>query len=238
MGIGEVLIISFLAGIATLLGGILGLLVPVEREGCLGLVIGFGVGVMIGISLFSLMPQAYYLTGSPFTVGFGFVLGIIFMVLCSYFVNNKLKSLDTPNESAFFGKIGLLMAMGIGFHNLPEGIAMGAGFQGSTYLGFVVAFALMLHNIPEGISIGAPLKKSGVKKVNILLITALAGSVTPLGALIGWLATDGSVIFLSIGMGFAAGAMIYISFAQVLKITTKFLDLGIFFGILLTFFLT
>ncbi|MEG1497606.1 MAG: ZIP family metal transporter, partial [Clostridiales bacterium] len=65
-----------------------------------------------------------------------------------------------------------------------------------------------------------------------------AGSVTPLGALIGWLATDGSVIFLSIGMGFAAGAMIYISFAQVLKITTKFLDLGIFLGILLTFFLT
>ena len=237
MGTIEVIIISFFAGIATVAGGLIGLILPVEKKGCLGFVIGFGVGVMIGLSLFSLMPQSYYITGSALTAAFGFGLGILFMYGCSRFLEFISPGIS-KTDGVSFSKIGMLMAIGIAFHNFPEGIALGAGFQSQTYLGFVVAFGLLLHNFPEGMSIGAPLKKSRCKTSKIIVITALAGAVTPLGAYIGWSVTSGSPLALSIGMSFAAGAMVYISFAQVLKLETKYLDLGIFLGILLTFFLT
>ncbi|MDO4542701.1 MAG: ZIP family metal transporter [Bacillota bacterium] len=236
MGITEVIIISFFAGIATLAGGAAGFMLPLDKRGCFGVVVGFGVGVMIGLSLFSLMPQAYYLTGSAFVVACGFSLGILFMFIFSRLSGLKLNVVNREEES--FRPLGLLMALGIALHNFPEGIALGAGFQGQTYLGFVVAFGLFLHNFPEGMSISAPLKKGSYSKGKILLITALAGAVTPLGAWVGWSVTEGSLLMLSLGMGFAAGAMVYIAFAQVIKISAELMDLGIFLGILLTFFLT
>lgn len=237
MGITEVIIISFFAGIATVAGGLLGLALPVHKRGCLGLVVGFGVGVMVGLSLFSLMPQAYYLTGSAFTVALGFSLGLGFMWLCSNFIK-RIQPPALGEEGVSLRQIGILMAMGIALHNFPEGIALGAGFQSQTYLGFVVAFGLFFHNFPEGMSISAPLKKSGLQRGKIITLTALAGAVTPIGAWVGWSVTAGSLTALSLGMGFAAGAMIYISFSQVLKVRDKLLDLGIFLGILLTFFLS
>lgn len=235
MNLLEIFFIAFFAGFATVIGGFLGVFLPVEKKVCIGFVIGFGAGVMIGVSLFSLMPEGYYFSGSCFPVGIGFFIGLLFMQILSSFIN---KNTATQSGEVDFLKIGILMALGIAFHNFPEGLALGAGFQGSTYLGFTVAFALMLHNIPEGMCIAAPLKKSLIPWKKILIITAFAGFVTPIGAIVGWWITAKSIAALSMGMGFAAGAMIYISFVNILKFNTKFLDFGIFLGILLTFFLT
>ncbi len=66
----------------------------------------------------------------------------------------------------------------------------------------------------------------------------MAGLVTPIGAIIGWKLASISIGALGIAMGFAAGAMIYISFAELLREQGKWSDLGIFLGILLTFALS
>ena len=59
---------------------------------------------------------------------------------------------------------GVLLTLGITIHNLPEGIAVGAGYMHTPTFGFYIAMAILLHNIPEGIATALPLCTSGVCK--------------------------------------------------------------------------
>ncbi|HIZ77632.1 MAG TPA: ZIP family metal transporter [Firmicutes bacterium] len=234
MGIENVVTLSIFAGLATAVGGFLSSLLPVHRRGCLGMVLGFAGGVMIGLSLFGLMPEAYFQCRSILRVSFGFICGILMMWALS---SLGLNTGDIKGDKNY-RKLGYFIALGIAVHNFPEGVAMGVGFQGGTDLGFMIAFAMTLHNVPEGIGIGAPLKKGGLSLASIVILTAMAGLVTPIGAIIGWKLASISIGALGIAMGFAAGAMIYISFAELLREQGKWSDLGIFLGILLTFALS
>src|SRR4030042_1444345 len=56
---------------------------------------------------------------------------------------------------------GTLLALGITLHNIPEGIAVGAGFMHLPEFGVMIAMAILLHNIPEGIGTGLPLAIAG-----------------------------------------------------------------------------
>lgn len=105
---------------------------------------------------------------------------------------------------------GLFLAIGIGLHNLPEGLAVGAGYSNSAALGATIALSLALHNIPEGMVTAAPLRVAGVNKWLVIAIATAAGLVTPIGTFIGALLTSISPGFIGISMAFAAGAMIYI----------------------------
>lgn len=105
---------------------------------------------------------------------------------------------------------GLFMAIGIALHNLPEGLAIGAGYSNSAALGATIAISLALHNIPEGMVTAAPLLLAGVNKWIVIAIATSAGLVTPIGTLIGAALISISPQFISIAMAFAAGAMIYI----------------------------
>ena len=131
--------------------------------------------------------------------------------------------------------MGLFLCLALALHNFPEGIAVGVGFAGGSALGFMIAFAMLLHNIPEGIGIGAPLRKSGMGILAILLFTAAAGIVTPIGAALGWWFGSVSMSALGWAMGLAAGAMIFVSFAKLLSYHDPWNRFGVFCGILLTF---
>ncbi|MEE0777113.1 MAG: ZIP family metal transporter [Bacillota bacterium] len=234
MGIENVIVLSVFAGLATAVGGLLSSLLPVHRHGCLGMVLGFAGGVMIGLSLFGLMPEAYFHCRSIFRVSLGFICGILMMCALSNFsFQNEHISGETN-----YRKLGYFIALGIAVHNFPEGVAMGVGFQSGTDLGFMIAFAMTLHNVPEGIGIGAPLKKGGIPLLPIVGLTAMAGLVTPIGAIAGWKLANISQGALGLAMGFAAGAMVYISFTELLREQGKWNDFGVFLGILLTFALS
>lgn len=232
MGVENVIVLSVFAGLATAVGGLLSSFLPVHRHGCLGMTLGFAGGVMIGLSLFGLMPEAYFQCRSVFRVSFGFLCGILLMWSLSHLGNS-----DTY-EGKNYKSLGCFIAFGIAIHNFPEGVAMGVGFHSGEDLGFMIAFAMALHNIPEGVGIGAPLKKGGVPLVSILLFTAMAGLITPLGAAVGWNLATISSGAMGIAMGFAAGAMVYISFAELFKEQGRWNDIGVFLGILLTFALS
>lgn len=105
---------------------------------------------------------------------------------------------------------GLFLAIGIALHNLPEGLAIGAGYSNSAALGATIALSLALHNIPEGMVTAAPLLTAGMNKWVVIGIATAAGLVTPVGTLIGAALTSISPEFISISMALAAGAMIYI----------------------------
>lgn len=113
---------------------------------------------------------------------------------------------------------GLVMAAAVALHNVPVGMAIGATFAGAAHGGGGVLAALIigLHNIPEGMSIAAPLLAGGGKSAGAVGIAALSGLPTILGALAGYGAGTMNPLVLAVSLSFAAGAMLYVIFGELL----------------------
>ena len=80
----------------------------------------------------------------------------------------------------------------------------------------VLAILIGLHNIPEGMAVSVPLISGGMAKWKSVLITALSGVPTIIGALLGYLLGDIGALGLAISLGFASGAMLYVVFGEIL----------------------
>ena len=115
---------------------------------------------------------------------------------------------------------GIVMASAIALHNVPEGMTIGAsyasndGVMGSAAL--VLAVLIGLHNIPEGMAVSVPLISGGMAKWKAVLITAASGIPTILGALLGYLLGEIGPLGLTMSLGFASGAMLYVVFGEIL----------------------
>ena len=115
---------------------------------------------------------------------------------------------------------GIVMASAIALHNVPEGMTIGAsyasndGVMGSAAL--VLAILIGLHNIPEGMAVSVPLISGGMARWKAVLITACSGIPTILGALLGYLLGEIGPMGLTLSLGFASGAMLYVVFGEIL----------------------
>ena len=115
---------------------------------------------------------------------------------------------------------GIVMASAIALHNVPEGMTIGAsyamenGAMGSAAL--LLAVIIGLHNIPEGMAVSVPLISGGMAKWKAVLITAASGIPTVLGALLGYALGEIGPMGLTISLGFASGAMLYVVFGEIL----------------------
>ena len=115
---------------------------------------------------------------------------------------------------------GVVMACAIALHNVPEGMTIGASYAGNDGVmgsaALVLAVLIGLHNIPEGMAVSVPLISGGMNKWKAVLITAASGIPTILGALLGyWLGKLGPM-GLTMSLGFASGAMLYVVFGEIL----------------------
>ena len=101
--------------------------------------------------------------------------------------------------------IAAMIALGIGLHNLGEGLAIGAAFAtGAAALGSFLVVGFTLHNITEGVGIAAPLLRGDRPALRtFLLLALLAGAPAILGTWIGSLAFSPflAALFLSLGAG-------------------------------------
>lgn len=115
---------------------------------------------------------------------------------------------------------GVVMACAIALHNIPEGMTIGASYASEAgTLGkssIVLAVLIGLHNIPEGMAVSVPLISGGMKKVKAVLITAATGIPTMLGALLGYWLGEIGPLGLTLSLGFASGAMLYVVFGEIL----------------------
>ena len=79
-----------------------------------------------------------------------------------------------------------------------------------------MAVVIGLHNIPEGMAVSVPLTAGGMKRFKAVLLTALTGAPTVLGAILGYYLGTLSPIMLAISLSFASGAMLNVSFSELL----------------------
>ena len=115
---------------------------------------------------------------------------------------------------------GVVMACAIALHNIPEGMTSGASFAVSSDLmwgtGMIMAVLIGLHNIPEGMAVAVPLISGGTGRVRATLLTAACGLPTVLGAWLGFWLGDIGPLGLTMSLGFASGAMLYVVFGEIM----------------------
>jgi ZIP family zinc transporter len=138
---------------------------------------------------------------------------------------------------------GTLLALGITLHNIPEGIAVGAGYMHLPDFGLMVAVAILLHNIPEGIGTALPLAMSGLGRWQAFRVAFLSGLAEPLGALAAasLLGVFGAII--PEALAFAGGVMVFITLDELLPMARlyghqHFTAIGIILGAILVFVLS
>ena len=145
---------------------------------------------------------------------------------------------------------GLVMMGAIALHNFPEGVVIGVSYAKETDLlktlfsssGFIMAAIIGLHNIPEGMAVSVPLISGGMSKGKAILLTALSGFPTVIGAVVGYLLGGLGKGALLVSLGFASGAMLYVILGEllpeaILMYKSKLPALSSFIGILVGFIL-
>ena len=194
--------------------------------------LSFAAGVMVSIVCFGLVPEASSLVGISTSVS-GLVLGIVVIMVLNRIVDKitiskkeNRKVHHTPEELYHESQIikdnarmlssGILILIAIGLHNIPEGIAIGAGGSHDFQLGALLAVMIALHNIPEGMAIAAPLLAGGINKWRVVFLTALSGAPTLLGGLIGILIGSISNFSIAMSLTAAGGAMLYVVFGEII----------------------
>ncbi len=213
-----VTLIGLTAGVlGTLSGGLAVVAVKKVQDRLLSVLLGASAGIMASISFLDLIPEAID-EGTIYTAMFGILLGIgVIGILDIKFPHHHFTlSKDGTSKNGRYLKTGILLSIGIALHNLPEGVAIGAGFMVSFHVGLMLAILIALHNFPEGMAVAAAMCVGGVKTTKVLLITALAGVPMGIGAFIGVALGGVSKWALSVSLGFAAGAMLYIVFDELI----------------------
>ncbi|XP_037069556.1 zinc transporter ZIP11-like [Pollicipes pollicipes] len=116
----------------------------------------------------------------------------------------------------------LLLIIAITVHNIPEGLAVGVGFAavgksaGATFeKARNLALGIGIQNFPEGLAVSLPLRGAGLSSSEAFWYGQLSGMVEPVAGLLGALAVSLAQPLLPYALSFAAGAMIYVVFDDI-----------------------
>ena len=220
------IILSIIAGSATGIGGLIVLKFGDISNRKMGFLMGFAGGVMLVVSFIELYAEAAKEL-SPWQVTLAFAVGTICMMAIDLTLPHIEFGLweEGVNDRELFNS-GLVIAIGMSIHNLPEGIVVSAGYSHMPELGILVAIMICLHNIPEGIATVSPLIQSGVNKWRAIGLATLSGLMEAVGALIGIviIASIG-VSMVGWGLGFAAGVMTYVTIDELIPVAHEYCSL-------------
>lgn len=215
-------LLSVAAGLSTVVGASVFFFHKTISDTTLHFSLGMSAGVMLYLSFLELLPESIQHIGSV-NGHMMFFLGMIIMAFIDrFFPHHILKRLTCKGKNCdqkLYGT-GLIVAIGLALHNIPEGSTVFMGSYVDLSFGFLLAAAIALHNIPEGVAIAAPLIKATGSKMVGLKYALVAGFAEPAGAFISfillkpYLQSD-LVFYLFAGV---AGVMVYISFDELLPI--------------------
>lgn len=201
---------------ASVLGSLIGLLFKQMSHKWHDTIMGYCAGVMLAASVLGLILPASDMVGlvGGWQVVVGVIVGAMFLNLLDKVTPHlhHLTALD-PEEHSGNSSINkvLLFVLAIAIHKLPEGVAVGVGFNNEVESdAWSVAIGIALQNVPEGMVVISPLLLSGVSRMRTLLISIAIGLLELVGVWIGYLLGGLSEMFLPMMLSFAGGAMLYV----------------------------
>lgn len=147
----------------------------------------------------------------------GALLGVFFILGTQHFMGER-----DEEEVVFEAVQGdsarqmLLMVIVMTVHSFSEGVAVGVSFGGGITLATVITIAIAIHNIPEGVAISAVLRPQGVSTLRCAGWSVFSSLPQPLMAVPAFLFVETFRTVLPYGLGFAAGAMVYMVLVELL----------------------
>jgi len=239
-------LLTIIAGTATGVGGLAILLTKNTSKKFLSICLSFSAGVMLYISFGEIMREAfedleYALGGGTgyLVATIAFFVGILLVVVIDKFIPHNdevaetldctVQTSDTTiaeKDKKELKRTGVMAAIAIAIHNLPEGIVIFMAALHDPALGIAIAIAIILHNIPEGVSTAAPIYYATGSKLKAFLFAFGTGYVQVVGALIAWFLMrnvfDNMDAVFGIAFAVVAGIMVYVSIHQLLPAAQKF----------------
>jgi ZIP family zinc transporter len=229
------LTLTFLAGLTTGIGGLIGLSSRRFSTEFITMALGFSAGAMVYVSLVEILPKARLalqpLLGAQLGYGctvLAFFAGILLMALVDGLLpthpaiesiqdlaaspaQTADKSPDmrpdqqSPQRSKLL-RMGVFSALALFIHNFPEGLATFLGALENPKVGLSIAVAIAIHNIPEGLAVSAPVFFATRSRSKAFWAAFLSGMAEPLGGLMGFFLFRSFPNPLIFGLVFAAVA--------------------------------
>ena len=221
------LLISTIAGLSTVLGGLIVYLKIKKVEEFITFCLSFSLSVMIMLSIIELIPDSSFVI----TQNYGYLLGFIILItvfligmVLVNLINKRIDKVKSSSSNKDLYRVGVLSMIALMLHNFPEGIATFMSAYKNIYLGINLGLAIMMHNIPEGISISVPIYYSTGSKKKGVVYSLISGLAEPLGAILTFILFKNFIndITLSIVLILVAGIMITLSINKLLPEALKY----------------
>ncbi len=200
---------------ATVIGSVFGFAVRQLPHKWNDTVLGYCAGIMLAASTLGLIVPAFETDTTPWwMVTAGVMAGAYFLNILDLVTPHlhHITGLDVEEHrhNAMLNHV-LLFVMAIALHKLPEGIATGVSITEGDSASWAVSIGIALQNIPEAMVIIAPLLLAGVNRLRTLAISIVIGLLEMAGVWIGYALGSVSDIMLPVMLGFAGGAMLYVT---------------------------
>lgn len=227
-------LLTAIAGLSTGIGSLIALVAKKTNTKFLSFSLGLSAGVMIYVSMIEIFAKSKatlileYGTkqGTIITVlsffGGMFLIALIDKLLPSENNPHEPKSVESMQDPIVAQKklmrTGVFVALAIGIHNFPEGLATFVSALQEPSVAIPIVIAIALHNIPEGIAVSIPIYFATGSKKKAFLYSFASGLSEPIGALIGYLLLMPFMSDTLYGVLFAgvAGIMVFISVDELL----------------------
>jgi zinc transporter ZupT len=206
-----VLIYGSLTAIATGLGALPFLFLKDLQPRTLAFTNAIASGLMLGASFGLLREGAVF--GTPQTI-IGGAAGIAFILIAEKLLAGR--AVPFGDLSAVGARPILLMLVVMTVHSFSEGIAVGVAFGGGEKLATLITLAIAVHNIPEGMAISAVMRPKGSTIASCALWSIVSSLPQPLMAVPAFLFVHTFQEVLPYGLGFAAGAMVFMVVMELL----------------------
>lgn len=168
-------------------------------------------GLMLGAS-FGLVVEGTSF-GSVETV-LGVALGVLFILVTQQVLAGREVEFAEVRGAGAQRMLLIIIVMTV--HSFAEGVAVGVSFGGGVTLAAIITIAIAVHNIPEGLAISAVLRPRGVTVTACAGWSIFSSLPQPLMAVPAFLFVDAFRAALPYGIGFAAGAMVFMVFVELL----------------------
>jgi len=224
--VGFALLLSALAGLSTTIGSLLGIFVRKPGPRFMAVTLGFSAGVMTLVSFVELLQAGVEAIGfAPAHLAFfgAMVMMLLIDVLVPHdYISEHHSSGGQPDDERLL-RTGLFVALGIGIHNFPEGMASFAGALQEPTLGVAIAVAIALHNIPEGLAVSVPVYAATGSRRKAFMWSFLSGVAEPIGAALAALVLVPFLNEIVLGSALAAvaGIMVFISLDELVPASSS-----------------
>lgn len=217
------LLISFLAGISTFIGGLVVFIKFKDKNKFLAFSLSFSLSVMLSISVFELIPESIMTLLNKMSFLLVFLSGLFMFVLGKILVSKITHKTHLLSGNSLY-RVGVLSMIALMIHNFPEGIATFMASYNDISTGISLGIAIMLHNIPEGISIAVPVYYATGSKKRGLFLTLVSGLAEPLGAFVSYILLKNYIndVTISLVLILVAGIMMSLAIDEMIPEVNKY----------------